>query len=216
MRLAAILLSLADWLMPANRKEWLAAMRAEAAHLSAGAALSWAIGCVVSAFKERIMLRTGTLSVSRWIFAFEMLCFVPITIGWWDALAGDSGVILLNGDVISRYFLVNAHSKFILAMMIAGAVIGVVGPIGLLLAGRFILTGHGLQSRTAGIAMIFALLLVGAAWILARLVWGQGAYAASFTSLLLLVFLPAAVIWHLMALARPAAGATQGGAMASR
>jgi hypothetical protein len=202
---AAILLGLADWLMPAERKEWLAAMRAEAAHLPSGAALSWALGCVVSALKERTMLRTGTLDVSRWIFAFELLCFVPITIGWWDAVAGDSGVIRLNGEIISRYFLENAHSKFILAMMIASAVVGVVGPVGLMLSGRFILTGRGLRSRAAGFAMICVLLLVGAAWIVARVIWGTGAYAASFSSMLLLVFLPAAVLWHLMALARPSA-----------
>ena len=208
MNVAACLLRLAGWLMPVGRQQWLAAMRAEVSHLPADAAFSWAFGCVVSALKERIMLRTGTLGVSRWIFAFEMLCFVPITVGWWDAVAGSSGVIHLNGDVISRYFLENAHSKFILAMMIASAVIGVVGPIGLLLAGRFIVTGRGLQTRAAGIAMICGLLLIGAAWIVARVAWGNGAYAASFSSLLLLVFLPAAVIAHLMLLARQPYGSS--------
>lgn len=152
------------------------------------------------------MLRTGTLGVSRWIFAFEMLCFVPLTIGWWDALAGDSGVVRLNGEIISRYFLDDAHSQFILAMMLANTVIGIIGPIGLLLGGRFLLTGQGLRARSAGFAMIGALLVAGAAWIVARVAWGDGAYAASFSSMLLLVILPAAVIWHLMELARPSAG----------
>jgi hypothetical protein len=90
--------------------------------------------------------------------------------------------------------------------MLANAVIGLVGPIGLWLGARFVLTGQGLRARAAGFAMIGVLLLVGAAWIVARVAWGDGAYAASFTSMLLLVILPAAVIWHLMELARPPVG----------
>ena len=209
MSLAALLLGLARRLMPPGREEWLAAMRAEIAHLPNRAALSWALGCVTSALKERIMLRTGSQAVARWVLTIEMLCFVPLTIGWWDAFAGDSGVIRLNGEIVSKYFLENAHSKFILAIMVANSVVGIVGPVGLLLAGRFIVNGRALRSRSAGFAMICALLLTGAAWVVARVVWGQeGAYAATFGSLLLLVALPAAVIWHLMLFARPSMPAT--------
>jgi hypothetical protein len=196
-----ILLRLAAWLMSRGREDWLAAMRAETAHLPPRAALSWASGCVVSALKERVMLRTGTFEVSRAVFAIEMLCFVPLTIGWWDAIAGNSGILHLNADIASRSFLDTAQGTFILAMMIASATLGIVGPIGLWLAGRHVVTGRGLRSRPGGAAMIGALLATGAAWIMARAVWGEGAYAASLTSLLLLVILPAAVIAHLMAVA---------------
>jgi hypothetical protein len=201
--LAAALLGLAAWIMPRDRAEWISAMRCEIAHLPAADAIAWAMGCVGSALKESFMLRTGSLAVSRWVFLFEMLCFIPLTIGWWDAVAGQSGVIRLNGEIVSKYFLDSVQGQFILAMMIASAVVGVIGPVGLMLAGRFIITGRALRAQVPGFLMIGALLITGVAWVVARVTWGDGAYAASFTSMLLLVLLPAAVIWHLMQVGTP-------------
>ena len=90
----------------------------------------------------------------------------------------------------------------IVALMIAGACVGVIGPIGLALAGRAVFSGAGLANRIAGTIMISAIALFGLASIVLRLIAGEGAYAATPSFLILIVVLPIVGIAHLMWMAR--------------
>jgi hypothetical protein len=72
--LTSILLVLAHRLMPRHRREWLQAMRAEAAHLSTAAALAWAFGALITAIRQRFApMIVGNLRVSRWVNPDETL-----------------------------------------------------------------------------------------------------------------------------------------------
>lgn len=167
-RLALALIRRVDRLLPPSRFEWAKAMQAEIDQVqNDGDALAWAIGCIVAGSKERInSMLGGKLKVSRWIFVPEMLlCFVPLTLGWLDALGGGSGILRLNG-VIHRDFLQTADGTFALIALIAGAVLGALGPLGLAVASRLVISGRppgGQWLRTAlvaGPAVYGVLLLV--------------------------------------------------------
>ena len=143
--------------------------------------------------------------LTPWVLFLEMmLCFVPLTYAWLDTTFGASGVVYLNSEVIDRYLLEVPVSGGIIALMIAGACVGVIGPIGLALAGRAVLAGAGLTNRIAGTIMIAAVALFGLASIVLRLVAGKGAYAATPDFLILIVVLPIVGIAHLMWMARGA------------
>ncbi len=143
--------------------------------------------------------------LTPWVLFLElMLCFVPLTYGWLDATFGASGVVHLNSEVIDRYLLEVPVSGGIIALMIAGACVGVIGPIGLALAGRAVFAGAGPTNRIAGTIMIAAVALFGLASIVLRLVAGKGAYAATPDFLILIVVLPIVGIAHLMWMARGA------------
>ena len=204
--LAGALVELACLLLPEERRHWAQAMRAEVAHLSGHAALGWATGCLTTAIKQRLFpMQTGTLRISRWILLLELVaCFLPLTMGWFDAVAGESGVIRLNGELIEKYFLDTPHDTLILAMMFGGAVIGVTGPIGLLLGLRAAFTGRCLRSRALGVAMIAGATVYAAGQIALLMLYGPGAYAVTFGALVLFLFLPVAGTLHLMYLAKPA------------
>jgi hypothetical protein len=69
-------------ILPPERREWSQAMIAEVDHLPrAGAAIRWAIGCIVAGYIERMRTMTHPIChVSRWVLSLEMLiCFVPVT-----------------------------------------------------------------------------------------------------------------------------------------
>ena len=204
MSAADILLGAAHRLMPKVRRDWAEAMRSEADHIPEDERVSFALGCCWTAIKLRLdPMKTGDFRVSRWVMLVEMLCFLPITIGWWDAVVGDSGVVHLNADIASKYFLASTQGTYVLGMMIAAAAVGLAGPMGLICAARYFLTGRGISSARFGITMIAGVALWGVAAIGARIAFGDGAYAASGSSLLLLVIQPIAVLAHLMYLARP-------------
>jgi len=149
-------------------------------------------------------MNNNTLRISRWVLSLELVvCFFPITVGWFDAVFGDSGVTRLSSSVIGKYFLDTPLNTSILGMMIGGAVVGLVGPIGLFLTLRAVTTGRGLRSRTIGIAMIAGVVSYAIASVMLRLVGGPGAYAATIDFIVLMIMLPAVGIAHLMYLATP-------------
>ena len=148
-------------------------------------------------------MRIGNFQISRGVLFLELLvCFAPITLGWWDAVFGRTGVLGLNQNIIQQYFLTTPLSRVVLAMMIGGAVIGLVGPIGLFLASRAAATGTGLRSRALGMTMIAGVTLFIAASILLRLFSGPGAYAATLSLIVLIGVLPALGTAHLMYFSR--------------
>jgi hypothetical protein len=124
-------------LLPITRADWAKAMNSELDRVEDDRdALVWAFGCLVAGFKERVnVMFVGNLRISRWVLTAEMLlCFVPLTMGWLDAIGGDSGIVRLNMDIVQKYFLDVRGGTLVLVTMMAGAILGVLGPIGLLVA----------------------------------------------------------------------------------
>lgn len=203
---ASLFMRLAAWTIEKQDSEWARAMRAELEHVPARVRSSWAIGCLISAIKRRLdFMRIENFRVSRGVLLLELLvCFVPLTWGWWEVLFGSSNILRLNPALVEEHFLGSSLGIGVLGMMLGGVVIGIVGPIGLFLMSRAVMSGKGLGSRPWGLTMIAAVAGYAAASILLRLIAGPGAYAADLSFILLFGILPAAGIAHLMYLARTA------------
>jgi hypothetical protein len=93
-RAAEGLMTLASSILPAARRDWGEAMRAELHYAkSDAAALSWAFGCVLAGMNERMhtmMISNGR--ISRWVLIVEWLaCFGPLTLLWCFAVANGFG-----------------------------------------------------------------------------------------------------------------------------
>ncbi len=203
--LVSLSMRLAAALLGKHGNEWLQAMQAELDHVPADERLMWSLGCLLAALKRRFqVMRIGNFQIPRGLLLLELLvCFAPITLGWWDAVFGPSGVLGLNQSVIQQHFSATPLARTVLGMMIGAAVIGLVGPIGLFLASRAAVTGAGLRSRALGIAMIAGVMLYIGASILLRMFSGPGAYAATLSFIVLIGALPALGTAHLMYLSRP-------------
>jgi hypothetical protein len=147
-------------------------------------AFGWAIGCVIAGFKERVhAMLVGNLKISKWVLAPEMLlCFVPLTFAWRDAIVGDSGILRLNIDIIQTYFIGRPGGEIELAAMIAGAVVSVLGPIGLIVAFRLIVLGRPIRRRWLRRALVIGPVLWGLLTMSAHFALG-GLAAFSFRSL---------------------------------
>jgi len=205
---ASLCLRLAQWLLREQHAEWVRAMRAELPYLSnEHERLRWAFGCLVAAIKQRFApMDTGTLRISRWVMLIETLgCFVPLTIGWLDLNFGPSGIIRHTPEVIERFYLsAQPGGAFIVSMLFAGAVVSVLGPIGLFLGLRYVLVGRGIRNRTVGITLIGIPIALNLLGTLAGFLVGPEDFKGSFEATLLFVILPVAGIAHLMYLAKPA------------
>lgn len=174
----------AVWLFPASRLDWANAMGAELERLeNDGQAFFWAVGCVIAALKERVSaMSAGNLKIPRWILIPEMLlCFVPLTLGWLDAILatlGFFGVIRLNG----QDFATVHGGALAMVPIVAGVVFGALGPLGLIAAYRLIVRGPQANSRWIRYALIFAPLLYGVLILSTRLVIGDLDALASATA----------------------------------
>ena len=170
-------------------------------------ALVWAFGCLVAGFRERVnVMLFGNLKIARWVLAAEMLlCFLPLTMGWLDAIGGDSGIIRLDMHIIQTDFA--GAKMFALVAMFASAILGAVGPIGLIAAFRSIVLGRPVRGWF-GIALLIGPILCGAVTIASR--WAIGgpeafnphAYGTFdfWSAILLLSVLPALGAAHLLRL----------------
>lgn len=208
-RLALVLMRRVSQVLPTSRLEWAKAMRAELDHLQDDRdALAWAMGCLVAGSKERInTMLTGNLKISRWILVPEMLlCFVPLTFGWLDAIGGSSGIIRLSGDVIQKRFLQAPGGTFVLAALIAGAVLGVLGPLSLATAFRLVVSGRQPGSRWFRTALVAGPAVYGVLTLVTRLaLGGTGALAFNaadsfdfWSGILLLSALPSLGAAHML------------------
>jgi hypothetical protein len=210
-RLARFLLRHLHRMLPTSRLDWAQAMRAELDHLEDREALRWAIGCLVAGSKEWIgTLFAADLKISRWILIPEMLlCFVPLTLGWLDAVVGGSGIVRLNGDIVEKYFLHAQGGIFALATMIAGAALGVLGPLGLASAFRLVATGRPPSGQWFRTALVTGPALYGVLTLVTRLaVGGKGALSFDaldsfdfWSGILLLSALPSLGAAHMLHLA---------------
>jgi hypothetical protein len=146
----------------------------------------------------------GGLRVSRWVLALEMaLCFVPLTFGWFDVLFGMSGVAWLNVEVIQRYFIGAPGGITILATLYSAAILGALGPLGLLVALRLIALGRGIRSRLLGRVLVAGPILLGVIYIGGNVIVGGPQVLATWVGGALLLFvLPMAGAAHLVYLGR--------------
>lgn len=210
MNLAAFLLSLARRLMPPGRDEWFAAMRAESNYLSDAERLRWAFGCFITAVKQRFApMDTGNFRVSRWVMLVETLgAFGPLTLTFWEITFGGSGLVRMSPAIIDKVFLHYPGGAYILAMQIVGGVVGLLGPIGLILGLRFVITGEGLRNRALASTLMGLPIVAHVLGTIAGFVVGPSDFGFSLFGFwlytVMLTAVPAAVIWHLAILGRRA------------
>jgi hypothetical protein len=118
----------------------------------------------------------GTLRVSGFVLVLEMaLCFVPITFGWFDVMFGMSGVAWLDGPTIDLYVgtpVGVAMLAKMLAKMLVGAVIGLLGPLGLVVAMRQIVLGRALRRGWVSAALVGGPILLATVYVVANLASG--------------------------------------------
>lgn len=170
--LAATLLKLARGLLPRSRRDWAQAMQAELDHLgNDDDALRWALGCVVAGAKERIDGMFGhKLKVSRWILVPEMLlCFVPLSFLCRDSVAAGAHMVRAHGEALQEHALRNADGTLALITVIAGAVVGALGPLGLIGASCLVVGARLPRNRWFGALLIGAPVLYGLLTLTARL-----------------------------------------------
>lgn len=207
-QLACMLVRLAARLMPGARREWAVAMMSELGFLQSGhAALDWAFGCVVAAARERFaIMRTGSLKISRSIAALEMLlCFAPLTLGWWDGIAGVSGLVRFIPIIEHGQLTRVPGGENYLALMIFLTIVSMAGPLGLILAFRSIVLGRSLRSRWLCGALIAGPLFLGILQLLVNGIPARNIGAFDFwAGLLMLSVLPACGALHLFHLGSPA------------
>ena len=210
-RFAIGLLNIALRLLPKSRGEWARAMRSEMHYLENDRrAVFWAAGCCIASIRERVnTMLTGNLRISPWLLWPEMiLCFVPLSIGWLDSLFGPYGVIRLNVEVLHRHFIAAPGGEIVLAMMISGAILGVLGPIGLVTAFRVIVLHRPMRNPWLCTTLMAGPLLYGVVSLVLRFAMGTSAafdLAAAdafdfWSGALLLSLLPALGAAHMVLL----------------
>lgn len=215
--LALALMRCVRRVLPPDRLDWAKAMQAELDQLQNDRdALAWVIGCVIAGSKARIKsMLTGNLRISRWILVPEMLlCFVPLTFGWLDALGGSSGIVRMNGEVIQRYFLHTPAETLALVALIAGAVLGSLGPLGLTTAFRLVVSGRAPGGRWLPTVLVAGPALYGVLTLVAQLaIGGMGALGLDapdsfdfWSGILLLSVLPSLGAAHLLVCRSPDRG----------
>jgi hypothetical protein len=202
--LTAICMRIATSLLNAEHSEWARAMRSELEHVPKHERVRWAFGCLAAAIQQRVTsMRRGTLQVAPWVLMLELIfCFLPITFGWFDSVFGMTGVVHLNATVAREFSSNTPLGTWVLAMMIAGAVVGLVGPVGLLWTLGTLTKRVSVRPRF-GLAMIAALVAYGVASLGLHFFAGPGAYTANFEFVVLIILLPSAGLAHLMYVTRP-------------
>lgn len=171
-RMVPIAFRCARWLMPAGSTDWIDAMEAECSLIGDETReVRWALGSLSVALTKRFkVMLIGDLKISRWVLAPELLlCFGPLAFGWTDVVWGVSGVTTLNAEVVQQYFLNTPRGTFMLIYMLLEAVLGILGPIALVLGTAFVIFNRPILSRrvaaallaiAGGIALIFTARLV--------------------------------------------------------
>jgi hypothetical protein len=211
MSFATVLFGLARRLMPPGRETWFDAMRAEAHYLDGAKRLRWAFGCFITALKQRFApMDTGNFRVSRWVMLVETLgAFGPITLAWWTIAFGQPGLLRMSPATMEKLFLNypgDPGGPYVLAMLIVGTVVGLLGPIGLFLGLRFVTTGVGLRNRALALTLMGLPIAAHVLGTIAGFVVGPVDFGFSTFGFWLYTVMwtaiPVAVIWHLSILGR--------------
>jgi hypothetical protein len=210
MNLTAFLLSLARRLMPPRREEWFDAMRAESHYLDGAESVRWAFGSFITALKQRFApMDTGSFRVSRWVVLVETLgAFGPLTLVLWEITFGASGLMRMSPAIVEKVFMHWPGGPYIFAMQIVGGVVGLLGPIGLFLGLRFVITGAGLRNRALALTLMGFPIAAHVLGTIAGFIVGPADFAFSMFGFwlytVMLTAIPTAVIWHLTILGRRA------------
>ena len=181
-RLAAMLLKHAARISPPARREWVHAMHNELAHLPQGAAaLSWALGCALVSYRERVFVMIGSVNnVARWLLSIEMaVCLVPLT---WLFIA---------------VFVMTAHGAMPLQFGILASSAALLGPIGLLVGLRTILTSRSPLSRTTAAVMVLLAAWTVVAYFL-QVIRDGAVFSDGWRDFVLIAILPTCAVVHLL------------------
>jgi hypothetical protein len=213
-RIASSLMRAAALLLPPKRRSWAAAMRCEYEHIATDRqAFTWAAGCLLASFKERLIMIKGDLKISRWLLAPEMLlCFLPLTLLWLDGIDGGSGLLRLDRASIQKYFIAVPGGTVFLVALISGVILATIGPIALIAAARLIIWNRPITHARLRAAMVAAPIAYGAMALLSRTVEiGAAAFSAAptdafdfWSGIVLLSVLPAVGAMHLLRARSPA------------
>jgi len=154
-------------------------MISEVDHLpSAGAAIRWAMGCIITGYIERIRMSRSLRHLSRWVLSLEMLlCFVPVT--W------------LFAAVISSS--IRAMPSLPTALLFVSATL--VGPLGLVIAAKILVFGRTV-SRIASTALCVLALWTFATY-LALCFRNPAALSSDWREIVLIAVLPGLAAAHL-------------------
>jgi hypothetical protein len=185
-RIASALVSHAAHVLPLQRREWSSAMISEVDHLpSAGAAIRWAMGCVITGYIERIRMSRSIRHLSRWVLSLEMLlCFVPVT--WLFAFVISSSIRVMPP---------------LTALLFVSATL--VGPIGLLIAAKTLVFRRAVGRITSAALCVLAL------WTFAVLCSRHpGALSSDWRDIVLIAVLPGLAAAHLAFMASEAPKST--------
>jgi hypothetical protein len=109
-------------------------------------------------------------------------------------------VIHLSAGVVDKYFLHSQGGYFALATLIAGALVGVVGPLGLAITTQWAVSGRVVRSPWFRVTLITGPALYGALMLATRVSVGGLGAAGGFdfwSGMLLLAALPAIGAAHL-------------------
>jgi hypothetical protein len=157
-QLARFLMRVVSWLMPKERTEWAAAMRAEMLSLEGDyAAAAWAFGCLAAAIRTRAnTMIVGDLRISKWVLVLEMACcFLPLTLFWLLLLSYG-----FDPDVFITPYLVAPNDIIVLVYLLSMAVLGLCGLVGLFFAFQHIAMGRSVRQYPLGV-LIVGLTLLG-------------------------------------------------------
>ena len=190
--------------MPRERADWIAAMHAEVAPLPPAAARAWAFGCVVAAVKQRLVpMKIGNLRVPRWVMLIEALgSFVPITHSWFAITFDEPGLLRHPWRIVVDNYVSFPGGTYVLSMLLAACVVGLLGPIGLFLGLRYVVTGRGIEHRAIGYALIGMPLAMAVYGVIAGYLVGPPDFALFWSPTIVLGLLPLVCVAHLMYLAR--------------
>lgn len=185
-RIASALVTHAAHILPLQRREWSSAMISEVDHLpSAGAAIRWAMGCIITGYIERIRMSRSMRHVSRWVLSLEMLlCFVPVT--WLFAAVISSSIRVMPSPPTALLF-VSAT---------------LVGPIGLLMAAKTLVFRRAVGRITSAALCVLALWTF--ATYLALISRHPGALSSDWREIVLIAVLPGLAAAHLAFMASEA------------
>lgn len=112
--LAKTLMVHAARMMPAAREEWARAMLAEVGHLAPREQLPFALGCVWSSYRERLMNMKTFLAAGRWGISLALIAATAVCFRTAYALAGSgaSALILALGLICLASILSLARLGF--------------------------------------------------------------------------------------------------------
>jgi hypothetical protein len=131
-------------------------------------------------------------------------CFGPLALGWYLMVFDQPGIAHYSLAEIEHWYLPQPGGLFLITMLYAGSIVGLIGPIGLFLGLRYFLSGRALNNRLLGTVLISAPIALNIGGWIAGTFYGPPDFRPVFDAIFVFTCLSIAGIAHLMYLARPA------------